>query len=96
MLEKQKEKTKLTVREQKYFSYIEKYPVLATLMVLEEYEKQEEYRECAMIKNALDAKGTFTRKDDYMNSKTFTITALERETKTAKTNADKIKIKLPI
>lgn len=41
-------------RKEKYISFIKSYPIKATLLVLDEYEKKELYEECAIIKKALD------------------------------------------
>ena len=86
----------MTAREQSYLSYLEKYPVLATLMILEDYEKEEKYEECAVIKRALDKKGDFTKSSQYYSSKEFTPTSLNRENKTARKKANYIKLKLPL
>lgn len=40
-------------RKNSYISYIEKYPLYSTLLVLEEYEGDELYEECAIIRDAL-------------------------------------------
>lgn len=37
-----------------YLSYIERYPLYSTLLVLKDYEDAELYEECAIIKNALE------------------------------------------
>lgn len=49
---KQKE-AKSIARQGEYFSYIEKYPLFSTLLVLEEYENKEMYLECALIRDAI-------------------------------------------
>jgi hypothetical protein len=41
-------------RVESYLSYIERYPLYSTLLVLEEYEGLELYEECVTIKKALD------------------------------------------
>lgn len=41
-------------RKNSYISFLEKYPLCSTLMVLKEYEGKELYEECAVIKNALE------------------------------------------
>lgn len=43
----------VTNRKNKYLSYIEKFPYYSTLMVLDDYEKQEIYEECAVIRDAI-------------------------------------------
>lgn len=53
ILTPQKEQT-LIARKNSYISYIEKYPLYSTLLVLKDYEDEELYEECAIIKNALD------------------------------------------
>lgn len=49
---RQKEKN-LTARRDSYVSYMVKYPLYSTLLVLEEYEGKELYEECAIIRDAI-------------------------------------------
>lgn len=49
----QQKEEKLIARRNSYVSFIEKYPLYSTLLVLEEYEKNEFYEECAIIRDAI-------------------------------------------
>lgn len=40
-------------RRKSYLSYIRRYPLYSTLLVLKDYEDQELYEECAIIRDAL-------------------------------------------
>ena len=44
---------KLTARRKSYVSYIERYPLYSTLLVLKDYEDEEYYEECAIIRDAI-------------------------------------------
>lgn len=50
----QQKEVNSNARVESYLSYIKKYPLYSTLLVLEEYEGLELYEECAIIKKALD------------------------------------------
>lgn len=51
----QKEQTSIaSKRKSSYMYYLESYPLYSTLMVLKDYEDEELYEECAIIKNALE------------------------------------------
>ena len=50
----QQKEVNSNARVESYLSYIQRYPLYSTLLVLEEYEGLELYEECATIKKALD------------------------------------------
>ena len=67
MSKSQKEQN-LIVKKAKYIKYLSDYPLYATLLVLKDYEEEEKYEECHIIKSALDdynkvsIKGTINEK----------------------------------
>ena len=52
-ISKRQKEEKLIARRNSYVSYIKKYPLFSTLLVLEEYENSEMYEECAIIRDAI-------------------------------------------
>ena len=101
----------LTVRRDKYISFLKKYPLYSTLMVLKDYEDSEQYEECAIIMSALtkykaeqnnkiptDVK--FPTHLDMYNGKPYQDMMkklnIEIEEKSAKEKATLIKLNLPV
>ncbi len=102
---------KSIVRKKKYLSFIERYPLYSLLLVYKEYQDEELYEECAIIRDALKE-----HKDKYQNRFPADINIpthiseyetsahqamLEKynivvEEKVAKEKAALIKLKLPI
>lgn len=105
----QPKEVKSIARIKSYISYIEKFPLYSTLIVLDEYEQDENYEECAIIKKALDEynKTQFkvskisspTRLIDYKGEKFQNILKKHNivvDEKHAQEKATLIKLKLPL
>ena len=102
---------KSTVRRKSYLSYIERYPLYSTLLVLKDYEESENYEECAIIKGALeDYKEKYSSKfpkdlkfpmhlssyNDKGHQDMMKRLNIVVEEKTAKEKATLIKLNLPV
>lgn len=101
----------MTARIDKYIYYLEKYNIYSTLLVLDEYEKEERYEECAIIRDALKKyKKRFDNKfpkgvsfptsmDMYRSRENLDLMKrlnISIDYKSAKDKAKLIKINLPI
>lgn len=56
---KSQKEQNLIARKNKYLKYLSDYPLYSTLLVLKDYEEEEKYEECYIIKSALDDYNTF-------------------------------------